>query len=160
MMRKGLLAVHFAALASLGFASAAPTLAGSPHDKIDDPTIVVDDSPSNKDSKTVKHNTIVTPYASGPAASATLNSDVIIQDGTANKAHVYGHDGTGHKATIEQNGTSNSTHINHWGTSQKADVQQLGNDLSVKIDQFGDNRAIRIDQFGQGNGGTVKVLQY
>src|SRR5919108_5218337 len=106
MMRKGLLAVLLAALASLGFASAAPTLAGSPHDKIDEPTIVFDDSPSTKHSTTKqitnKYNTTATPNASSPATSATLNSDVIIQDGTGNKSHVYRDGGTGHQTTIEQ----------------------------------------------------------
>jgi hypothetical protein len=163
-MRRGLLAVHFAALTSLGLASAAPTLAGSPHDKIDDPTIIFDDSPSGKHSttkySTSKYNTTATPYASGPATSATHDSNVIIQDGTDNKAHVHRHGGASHESTIEQNGTSNSTHINHWGTSQKADVHQTGNDLSVQVHQLGDDRAIGINQFGQGHGGTVTVMQY
>jgi hypothetical protein len=163
-MRKGMFAVLFAALASLGLASAAPILAGSPHDKIDQPTIVFDDDSPSVQHSTTKHgtskySTTATSYASWPAPSAT-NSDVIIQDGTDNKGHVHQHRGTGGEATIEQNGTSNSTHINRWGHSQKADVQQTGDNLSVEVHQMGDDRAIAINQFGKGNGGTVSVQQY
>jgi hypothetical protein len=180
MMPKGLLAVLFAALASLSFASAAPTRAGSPHDKIDDPTIGFDDSPSIEQSTTASRSASrdldderkghgknkggwarheVDPEV-WQAASESLNSDVIIQNGTDNKGHVRRHHGAGQEATIEQNGTSNSTHINQGGNSLKADVHQTGNDLSVDVHQSGNHRGIEINQFGQGTGETLTVLQY